>query len=562
MVVTGFEIFGAVGTSIALLNMARQGFQSLIKDYKDYKNFGQKVAKTHRSCEHAQYLIEEWSKYWDLNERMSDEWYRAYWGVRGWQLIEEQIAAVMIQCEGLAAIIDKALPEVIYDQIPRADRECIEARLHERAQRAESRDAPHSQALVKLARMLKNKVKSDAWKFKILEIHVLEEHITNATTPWKKAKYILKSCDQLQTHLRDLDEDFRKLAELAEKAWRDRHGTDHMALSMTDRKIIALSERHKPVLREAKTHREETKALHHCCTTTPGTLKLEMNLLDGPPAETQSKVFRIFVPRLGRKVHLEVATRILGNDAPTNKVNFRHDFPGACEEAHKGGQCLLWAWPGVKSGSVTSPQRIWFSLCKAADPLYQNELPMLSLSMMLGDITTAEKLELAYSVVESSLVLLGTSWLSALSSQTLKQYKVNNRQPPRYVLSIKENTPGPIKTRFQLDSGALELCIFRVGTVLAEIALETVIQDLKKTASGLQLVIAEQETRARRPCSLQLIVHKAKVALGGAYSEAVEFCLRDPRESGTAYDPSFNEEEKAMALLDMCFDNILVKYEL
>ena len=87
MVVTGFEIYGAVGTSIALLNMARQGFQSLKKDYKDYKKFGQKVARTQRNCEHAYYLIEEWSKYWDLNERRSDEWYRACWGVPGWHLI-------------------------------------------------------------------------------------------------------------------------------------------------------------------------------------------------------------------------------------------------------------------------------------------------------------------------------------------------------------------------------------------------------------------------------------------------------------------------------------------
>ena len=559
MVVTGFEIYGAVGTSIALLNMARQGFQSLKKDYKDYKNFGQEVAKTHRSCEHAHYLIEEWSKYWDLDERRSDELYRAYWGVRGWQLIEEQLAAVMIQCEGLASIIDKALPRNIYDQIPRADRECIEARLHERAQRAESGDASHSQALVKVAQMLKNKVKNDGWKFKILDIHVLEEHITNATTPWKKANYILRSCDQLQTHLKNLDEDFRKLAELAEKAWRDRHGTDHMALSMTDRQIIALSEKYKPVLREAKTHREETKALHHCCTTTPDILKLEMNLLDGAPAENQSKVFRIFVPRLRRKVHLEVATRILGNDAPTNEVRFRNDFPSACEEAHKGGQCLLWTWPGVKLGTVASRQRIWFSLCKAADPLYQNELSISSLSMGLRDITIAEKLELAYSVVESSLVLLGTPWLSALSSQTLQQYKVNNRQPSRYVLSIKANTPDPIGTLFQLERGALELCIVRVGIVLTEIALETVVQDFKKTSQGLQLVITEQETRARRQCSLQLIVHKAKVTLGVAYSEAIGFCLQDPRESGKPYDPSFNEEEKAMELLDMCFDKILVK---
>ena len=456
-------------------------------------------------------------------------------------------------------MIDKVLPESIYDQIPRADRKRIEARLHERARREESQEAPHSQTLRRVARKLKNKVKNDAWKCKIKEIRVVEEYITYTTTPGMKAKYILGSCDQLETHLKDLESDFKNLAELAEKAWRNRHGTDHRALSRTDQQIIALSETHKPVLREARRHRDETKALHHCCISTVDSLKLEMSLLDGSQAENQSKVFRIFVPQPGRSVHLEVITRILGTDAPANEATSRHDFPSACEEAHKGGQSLLWTFPGVNLGPVASRQKIWFSLSKAADPLYQNELSMLSLCLSLRDITIAEKLELAYSVIESSLTLLGTPWLSALSSQTLKQYRINNGQPPRYVLSIKKNNHDLIRNHFQLEKGALEQCISRVGTLLAEIALETVIQDFKKTVSGLQLVITEHETRVQRSCSPHLIVNKVEKAMGKSYSEAVGFCLQDPWEPGTLYDPSFNEEELAMELLELCFNNTLVK---
>ena len=560
MVVTGFEIFGAVGTSIALLDMARQGFESFKKDYKDYKKFGQKIAKSHRDCERVNFLIEELSIYWDLKDQMSDEWYKAFWGDRGWRLIQEQLAAVLIQCEGLAAMIGKVLPESIYDQIPRADRKRIEARLHENARGADSQEAIHSQTLRRVTRILKKMIKNDAWKCKIQEIRVVEEYITYTTTPGKKAKYILGSCDQLETHLKDLEHDIKNLAELAEKAWRNRHGTDHSASSRTDRQIIALSETHKPVLREARRHRDETKALHHCCISTVDSLKLEMSLLEGSPAENQSKVFRIFVPQQGRSVHLEVITRILGNDAPTNEVKFRHDFPSACEEAHKGGQALFWTRPGGNLGLVASSrQKIWFSLSKAADPLYQNELSMLSLSLRLRDITIAEKLELAYSIVESSLTLLGTPWLSALSSQTLKQYRINNRQPPRYVLSIKETDQNLIRNRFYSEKGALEQCIFRVGILLAEIALGTVIQKFGKTNLGLQLVIMEHETTAQRQCSVHLIVHKVEKEMGKSYSEAVGFCLQDPWEPGTLYDPSFKQEEQAMELLEVCFNNILLK---
>ena len=559
MAVTGFEIFGAVGTSIALLNMVRQGFESLKKDYKDYKNYSQNVAKSHRSCEQVYYLIEEWSKFWDLNVQMSDEWYKAYWSERGWRLIQEQLAAVLIQCEGLAAIIDKALPEHIYDQISEADKKRIKRRLLKRGQGAVRRDAPHLHPLSRVARMLGKKVKNGAWVSQTIEIRVLEEHITNATTMREKAMYILSSCDQLQTYLKDLEVEFQKLERLAETAWRERHGTDYRVSSKTDRQVIALTETHKYVLREAKTQREETKALHHCCISTLDSLKLEISLLDGSPAENKSKTFRIFVPQPGRNMHLEVITRILGKDAPTNEVKFRPDFSSACKEVYKGGQCLLWTLPETKSSPVASRQKTWFSVSKAAGPLSQNEVSMLSLSVRLRDITIAEKLELAFSVVESSLTLLGTPWLSALSSQTLKQYRINNRQPPRYVLGIKETDQNLIRNRFHFEKGAVEQCIFRVGILLAEIALGTVVQDFKKTILGLQLVITEYETTMQRSCSLHLIVNKVEKEMGKSYSEAVGFCLQDPWEPGTLYDPSFNQEEQTMELLEVCFNNILVK---
>ena len=559
MVVTGFEIFGAVGTSIALLNMARQGFEILKNGYKDYKNYGQNVAESHRSCEQMYYLIKEWSSFWGLNVQMSDEWYKAYWSERGWRLIQEQLAAVLIQCEDLAAIIDRVLPEHIYDQISEVDKERVKRRLRERAQRAVCKDVPHLHPLGKVARMLRNKFKNGTWATKTTEIRVLEEHVSNATTLRKKAMYILRSYDQLQTCLKDLEKEFMKLERLAETAWRDRHGTDYRVSSKTDKRIIALTETHRYVLREAKTQREETEALHHCCISTPDNLKLGIGLLDGSPAEKKFKAFRIFVPQSGRNVHLEVITRILGKDAPTNEVKFRPDFSSACKEVHKGGQCLLWTLPRVKSGPVASRQKTWFNVSKAAGPLYQNEVFMSSLSVRLRDITIAEKLELAYSIVESSLILLGTPWLSALSSHTLKQYRIKPGQPPRYVLSIKETAPGRIRDHFQLEKGALELYIFRVGTLLAEIAIGSVVQKFEKTDSGLQLVITDYGTKAQRSCSPHLIVNKVKKAIGVPYSEAVGFCLQDPWEPGTSYDSSLNEEEQAMDLLELCFNNILVK---
>ena len=560
MAVTGFEIFGAVGTSIALLNMARQGFESLKKDYKAYKNYGQSVAKSHRSCEQVYYLIEEWSSFWDLNVQRSDEWYKAYWNERGWEQIQQQLAAVLIQCGDLAAVIDKALPENNYSQISGADKIHIKRHFDERALRVPRQHHPDVHPTERFEGILRNGVKND-WAAKTIDIRVLEEHITNATTVRKKVMYILSSCDQLQTYLKDLEEEFKKLERLAKTAWRSRHGTDYRVSSKSGKRIIALTETHKYVLREARADRMETKALHHCCISTPDNLKLELSLLDSSPAENKFKVFRIFVPQPGGKVHLEMIARIFRKHSPTNEDKVRPNFSSACKEVHKGGQCLWWTSPGVMSDLAVPRQKTWFSVSRTIGADYQEELPMLSLSLMLRDMTMGEKLELAYSIVESSLILLGTPWLSALSSHTLKQYRTENGQPPRYVFSIKEKAPGLVRNHFQLEKGPLESFIFGVGTLLVEIALGKVVQNFRKTAEGRQFVITEHDndTTVQRSCSLRLIVSKVDKAMGKSYSEAAGFCLRDPWEPGTSYDSSFNEEEQAMEVLEMCFNNILVK---
>ena len=48
---TGFEVFGAVAAAIALLNLARQGFQSLAESLKQYKKYGSHIQDVVRRCD-------------------------------------------------------------------------------------------------------------------------------------------------------------------------------------------------------------------------------------------------------------------------------------------------------------------------------------------------------------------------------------------------------------------------------------------------------------------------------------------------------------------------------
>ena len=70
---------------------------------------------------------------------------------------------------------------------------------------------------------------------------------------------------------------------------------------------------------------------------------------------------------------------------------------------------------------------------------------------------------LSDTVVETGLVLLGTSWLSALSNTALKRFKAN-QQPPRYVLDISDRN-NLVRTRLWDERKTLHLYIFTIGII-------------------------------------------------------------------------------------------------
>ena len=82
--------------------------------------------------------------------------------------------------------------------------------------------------------------------------------------------------------------------------------------------------------------------------------------------------------------------------------------------------------------------------------------------------------------------------------------------------------------------------------------------------SGLELLITEPE--GPKWSSLRRVVSEVKKSIGADYSQAVEFCLQDPIyarnskwENNILGDPTRSEEEKSVALLDLFYNNVLIK---
>ncbi len=297
--VTGFEIYGAIGTFIALLNLARQGYESLAKTYGDYRKAGPHIVEVRRHCSNIYFIIQGWTRWWGFDVPMTDEMYKAYWGEDGWKQIGNQLAAVSIKCADLAAIIDKALPPTeTYDQIPEEDRERARVRLNQRAPCTKRIDPPSSRLLRNLRQAIDPTISKCDTEKKVEEIHVLEEHITRATSTWKKAKYVLSSSENLRKHLKVLEEEFHELTQLVKTAWRLQHPkVDINTSSLNERYLVALTKARQFILQEAKEDRRATKALYSCCSSTQQAVKLDLSLLD-TTGDSRSKRFHIFVPQV------------------------------------------------------------------------------------------------------------------------------------------------------------------------------------------------------------------------------------------------------------------------
>ena len=557
---TGFEIFGAIGTCVALLNLARQGYESLAKTYNEYRKAGPHIARTQRQCSAIYFNVEAWTKNCGLDIPMTDELYQAHWGQESWKLIEENLAAVHTSCADLAAIIDKALPAIdSYDKIPEKDRE--------RAQTCLARRPPPTRNRLRkrIHQAVKSRTPRPFTEQKVTEMRLLEDHISRTTSARKKIKYVLSSSDQVQKHIKQLNEDFNELKKLVKSAWSLQHPSlDYTTSTLSERYLAALTQARQHLVEEARKDRLHTKALYSCCFGTRQALKLELSLI-GTPGDSRSKQFHLFMPQGQYQEHLEVSTVILRRDETLGNLVGGDDILEACGRALQEEPSLLRIPSDVQNSSSRSlytKDHFWFSLKKCA--VHTGGPSLSSLKLQMVSLVTAERLEVAYHVVETGLILLGTPWMSALSTTSLKRLKVS-QQPPRYLIDVKERS-NLVQTRLSNQRKHLHMYILTIGVTLVEIALLTMIRDLRPSILGIELLIKDSEGLGWR--SPRHITSLVNAELGASFSEAVEFCLQDPElasnrlwNKGIFYDRTCTEEQVSLGLLDEFYKNVVVKLE-
>lgn len=215
-------------------------------------------------------------------------------------------------------------------------------------------------------------------------------------------------------------------------------------------------------------------------------------------------------------------------------------------------QNLEAAWTTLQSQQSCELQAAWedaqvnnklhFLLTLPADPIQQGSYKEVGLSGLLSEIqarTSAdshekfpvrERLELAYKVAECGLLLLGTSWLSNISSKKVQRIsRPGQGQRRRYILEA-----GRPETN-ELDS--VEPQTFNVGVLLTEIATaQPVLRIMRFEMSdrNVELDLVMNSLRdgvvEQRKFPPAQVVKRVDEHMGQRYSEAVEFCLQQSQK--------------------------------
>lgn len=160
------------------------------------------------------------------------------------------------------------------------------------------------------------------------------------------------------------------------------------------------------------------------------------------------------------------------------------------------------------------------------------------------DFPNAERIDLAYQVAECGLMLLGTSWLSDIRSTQIWRLKNYMRQQHLFMLQVTE-AAAPASAAIDELLCAVEPQTFMIGVLLAEIAIAEPVTGFKpyKAQDGRQklaLRVTRKNDQGQRQdygMKVGAAVRKVNNCMGPAYSEAVEFCLR---QSGISRSPAWS----------------------
>jgi hypothetical protein len=539
MVVTGFEVFGAVSGAIGTLNLVRQLVVSIRTVAKNWKDSGPNVLEIHDGFDTFIVRLETWSvRTWSIDAQFSDEVGKAFWGEPGWRSIALQLGYIEKAAQDFLVVFTKAVdPAVIAQLQPK----------HESAFAKVEETVPgnwHDSTGLSMRR-------GDS----VRKLRDMGTELTTNISPIRKAKIVIERSATLLDMLASLNARFLLLERDANAFFEVQHPMAARYASQQQRLSAAES---SMLFQNTKATKAASEALYRACSSFTnkghtfehsqvgkGQSKLEMNLL---ATEVQSRS-TAYPGSLEMRFHLVLNSPEFENEievlvegplhnpvstvtAPLRQTQLAVDFAQACR--YIGPQSHHYFQADLDIASETANV---FRLSSPFEPLRPCETKSIHLFTLLESVQRmtsfqasaqfpcTEKLNLAFKVTECGLLLIGTSWLSSVDSRNIQRLSDSLwKAKRRFILEVN------VTENEHLDS--VEPHIFKIGKLLAEIAMGLPVKQIA-TYNGnngpeLDLVISVQvgEEQEMRAIPAVEVEQRVRQAMGTSYSKAVAFCLQ------------------------------------
>ena len=546
VMITGFEIYGAVSATLGILNLTLTLFQSLYKTVQNYRSAGQRLVDLSSDFEIFQTRLEIWADYWDVCDTTTDLLYIVWWTKNGWNSIAKQLAAIDRTAEDFAKILTQLVDP-------------LELRkLDEDLQRSITKLNSAGSEELKVSEHSTKAIGPGLRAQRTEQTRRLGSLAKKATTWNDKVRFVLSQSDKLGGYLEDLNERFNALSKDAMDFFAMSHPSAESAASRESRRRLAAA---SMILQQALQTKAASEALYRSCLSSSADgnisklvpnlgleknqLRLEMNLL---LAETDERVMsETFLNSSTLHYHLLLSSSpsngwrevlVEGPVKPSEEVSTQsplwsmYSFEAACSALESQQSCQFQA--SLEDGTNSA---LHFRISLPTDPIQDGQQKESQIWGFLADIQDklsaeaharfpqTERLDLAFRVAECGLILLGTSWLSNISSKKIRRiYRPARGHRRRYVMEAELSGDNRLSS--------VEPQTFLVGVLLTEIAAAQPILDIVKyeMPSGVEYDFVMASLRngsiEKRKLRAYQVTRRVEESLGQCFSEAVEFCLQ------------------------------------
>jgi hypothetical protein len=512
------SVTGGIGAAIKILSLAAQSYLSIKGGLEAYQLVRRQLLDYQEDFKGSKIRLESWCKAWRIRSADQTSFGIRLWGIEGWAFIERKLSAVDELCEDLIQFL-KPFDNNDNDK----DIQGYVQKLKEHREKAKRSTRKRLVKETPLGIQAKAEFLASLPEDRRGALEQRRDHqkaIAEVTGAMVKLDLITGTSEKAGQKATALKECLDILDAISLSLFFSRYPDVQRSASVNERVEAVEKRHHQKILEHAQKLRDAARILYQTCSSRCiDDTRLAIELTDPKDLECEISTYRVMYEATSQNCQ-EFSLRALQSKPPQCD---RKTFTDACRAALDN--VTYFASPLGMDETQYYALQIFTR---------QIRLQEQTLAGLLGDIaerTTVDRWSLfpiqqrwglSHLLAESSLLLLGTSWLSALSSVNLN--RLQDDEAPRYLLRTleadQERCTLLMKLRAWAKMGLIDLECWCVGILLVEVMYGFKVSNVVKSEGRTLLVLADESRIGTDGVEV-------KGRWGSPYSKAIAHCFKE-----------------------------------